>query len=101
MNEFFKTAPKSVVAQVKRGMAIEAAEKKRLVNTITSNDACEMTEEFLMKKEIEELQAIAKLAANSTDQEEIPAYNYLGMGDPTPIVTNQEPLGLPRMDFSK
>ena len=101
MNEFFKTAPKSVVAQVKRGMAIEAAEKKRLVNTITSNDACEMTEEFLMKKEIEELQAIAKLAANSTDQEDIPAYNYLGMGDPTPIVTNQEPLGLPRMDFSK
>jgi len=102
VDEYIDQAPKAIQDMLRNGMASHKADKKRLINIITANDANSFTDEILEGKTLEELQKIAQLARNAGDPEPTHANNYGGQGDTIPLRENtEEPLGLPTMNFNK
>jgi hypothetical protein len=104
-DEFLDLAPEGVRDMLQTGMTTFNAEKDRVVASITANKANTFTKEFLQSKQLDELQALAKLAANAT-----PARRPHFIGDPaagmarntmTQNVGDVPVLEMPKMEFGK
>lgn len=68
-NEWLKTAPPEVRSVVQNAMANEARQKKQLIDVIVANERNNFTPEFLVTKDVQELQAIAALAGPVGNQQ--------------------------------
>ena len=99
--EYIEQAPLDIQRVLQNGIRVYEAEKKRLINIITSNERNPYTEEQLKGKDVDELRNIAILANSSSKKSEedlFPIFN--GQQDP---ITNKvmEPMGLPVVNFEK
>lgn len=103
LNDYLETMPPEVRAVVTNALATEAAEKKKLIATITVNKANVFKPEALAKKDLLELKAIARLAAPTVTKNQSSDYNFTGQGDvvDNSAVTEEEPLALPVWNYSK
>ena len=103
VEEYIAKAPKEIQDMLNNGMASHKADKKRLINVITANDANSFTDEMLESKGLAELIMLAKIARNgkkATSDQTI--MNYAGLGDAADLTENtEEPLALPEMTFTK
>ncbi len=102
VNEYIDKAPEGIQDMLLNGMASHKADKKRLINVITANDANSFTDEMLGSKSLAELQMLAKLAVNSDNPApKRPQMNFAGLGDGAGLTDNEEePMGLPVMNFA-
>lgn len=102
VEEYIAAAPEGIRDMLTNGMTSHAADKKRLINTITANDANLFTEKMLEAKDLAELQILAKLARNAQQDDDDHPANYSGQGDTPDLSSNkEEPLVMPVMNFDK
>jgi hypothetical protein len=98
--EYIANAPEGIRDMLATGLASYNAEKGRVINSITANKANVFSSEFLETKGMEELRAIAKLAANTS----APKTNRY-LSDAASPMTNaamrEDMPIMPTMDFSK
>jgi len=66
-DEWMKQAPDSIKSVVRNMQEFETQQKKECVKTIVANKLNQMAEEFLMTKDLKELQALAVMAAGSSE----------------------------------
>lgn len=94
--DYIAKAPKEVQDVLTNGLNSYNKEKAKLIGVITANKKNMFTKEQLETKNLEELQAIANLAAPSK------TVSYDGQGDVDDVTSNQEePLTTPVMNFKK
>ena len=99
VEEYISNAPPEMQEVLKNGVSAHKAEKQRLVNKIAANKASTYSEDELQAKQLDDLQKLAKLAT-PVNHEGIGTDNYSGNGEPPIGNSEEEPLGLPAMDFS-
>ena len=100
--QYIAEAPEGVREMLQAGMTTLKREKDRLIAVITANERNTFTNEHLAAKPVEELTALAKLAAKEKAEVDNAIPLYIGQGD-TPDVTQhtEEPLLLPTMNFEQ
>jgi hypothetical protein len=101
--EWFASAPPEVQSVVRNAMAMEKEQKENLVKLITANERNKFSSEFLMTKEVPELQGIAALLPEDKPPTN-PTVNYFGAATPAqPTVNNddedEDVLPLPTMNY--
>ena len=98
--EYIANAPKEIQDVLTNGLNSYNKEKTRLIGMITANKKNSFTKEQLGVKNVDELKAIAMLAADEKQEKEI---SYNGQGDVEDITENEaeEPLATPVMNFKK
>lgn len=99
LEEFIANAPEKLRDVLRHGVSSHQREKAALISVITANERNQFTPEMLDTKSIEELNALAMLAA---PVKETPAFKpmYFGMGET--IATNaavEEALPVPTLNF--
>lgn len=103
--QYVANAPREVRDLLNHGLSAYNQQKERLIGTITANKANIYTKEHLAMKDMQELQAIAALAAPAGEgASQQPAALYIGAaGGPVANVAPVEEGGLsmPKMDFAK
>jgi hypothetical protein len=94
--QFISTAPPAYREMLIEGLQAHNTQKQSLISTITANKANVFSAEQLAEKSLQELRAIAALAAK-------PSTNFAGLGDGVGVTNSkaEEPLVAPAMDFSK
>lgn len=98
LNEYVGNAPLEYRDVISEGVRAHAAEKTKLVQTITANQRNQFTAEELATKPMADLRKLALIA------EPVQVANFLGLGEPfTPKLngTDEEPLVAPTMNFSR
>jgi len=98
---FIEKAPKEIQDVLTNGLNTYNKEKARLVGFITSNKKNTFTKEQLESKNVDELKAIAKLAADENQQKEANYNGQLDAGDIDLNEEQEEPLKTPVMNFDK
>ena len=92
--DYIAKAPKEIQDVLTNGLNSYNKEKAKLISVITANKKNAFTKEQLETKNLEELQAIAILAAPAKQ------VSYAGQGDVDDVTSNQEePLATPVMNF--
>ena len=78
------------------------AQKERLIETITKNKKNTFTKEQLEKKDVDELKALATLAADNEEEVKKIENNFEGQAD---VVENsdedEEPMDIPTINFEE
>jgi len=92
--DYLKELPKDVQAVLNHGLVTYNKQKAELIETIVGNDRNLFSKEYLQSKDIQELQAIANLAAPVTNEEDT-RFDYSGQAPVTVNTTDEEPLALP------
>lgn len=105
VEEYINNAPEGMRDVLASGVRALTANKAKLIGQIMTNKACLFTKQQLATKPIDELQALAALAAPVQTARPV-ANNYLGLGDagmPEPMVnvTTMEALPIPTLNFSR
>lgn len=94
----------SVRRIVQNALTTEKQQKEKLVEIISNHDGNDFSKEFLMQKDVQELQGIAKLIKSSNADDETPMFNYSGQaGSPRDNESTEDipSLDLPVMNFEK
>ena len=104
--EYIANAPSGMRDVLQSALHSHNREKGRLIKTITANKANVFTEDYLLERNLQELEGIAALASASAPETNRRAIlNYAGQGDVqgSRIVDNheEESLPLPTLNFSK
>ncbi len=102
LEQYIAEAPPSLRDMLQQGIRAHNVQRAKLVKVITSNKANRFTQNMLKAKPMDELQALAELAAPTKK----PVANYGGLGwgesGAASFPSNVEtPLELPTLDFSK
>lgn len=101
LNQYIEDAPPAIREVLQAGMRTLNSQRRECVEVILANERNRFTREQLMRKPVEELEALADLAA---EPETAPATNnYFGQGEVGPLVENEdeeEGLALPVLNFS-
>ena len=108
VESFLASAPEPIRNLLSNALMVENQQKKALVAKICENHANTFTEEFLMGKDMEELNALAQLATSGSEHRfarntAAPVQNFAGQGEPirnTGGKADFVPLSAPSMDFS-
>lgn len=94
VDEYIAAAPEGMQSVLRNSLALHAQQKSALIEKIVANTNNPFPKESLEKKELSELQALAKLAGIAA--EPALAANYVGQGNTASATTNsEEALGLP------
>lgn len=103
LDSYIANAPPELQGVLRNSVISYAAEKKRLINTITANEKNTFTAEVLGKMEVDALTPIAALCSNAVTETPLAnLLNFSGQGEVTQVTnteSDQEPLGLPSMEF--
>lgn len=103
VDEFIANAPAEMQDVLRSGVRAHNAQKENLIKVITANKANTFTKEVLINKSLDELQALAQLAAASLPKAEKPV-SFAGLGEVTANAdtgTKEEPLVAPTMNFGE
>lgn len=106
--DYITNAPPEIRDILEEGLATRNAEKRQAIKTITANSANEFSKEELTAMPLKQLRSLAKLAANSVQEDEAPQTNNrtLNFGGQALVIENEETakdeiLALPTMNWSK
>jgi hypothetical protein len=102
--QWLANAPQGIRSVVTNAMAVEAAEKTKLIAQITANKANTFNPDWLKTQDVAFLRNLANIAAQPQQQPGPPM--YLGAGGAPPMlntggsaVADEEPLTVPTMNF--
>jgi hypothetical protein len=107
LNEYIENAPEELRDVLSSGVRQLQQTKQQLVKSITANKANRFAEKYLLTKNVEELQAIAALAAPAKPSQRESAFignNFLGLGevnDQPQEDAEVEPLSRPTFNFKQ
>lgn len=99
--QYIQNAPPEIREVLASSLATMNAEKKRLINVITSNERNTFTEEFLKTKTVDELRGIAAIAAPIANKNDFNPPMFVNDVVTTDNSQLPEPLPLPTMNFDK
>ncbi len=100
VDEYIASAPEGIQSVLRNSVALHAQQKAALIEKIVANANNPFPKETLEKKDLSELQGLAKLAGIAAE----PALsaNYSGQGNTASATTNtEEVLDLPQRTFEK
>jgi len=114
VDQYLATMPVEMQSMIRNALAVQEAEKVRLIGIITANTNNRFTKEYLEKRTLEELTGLASLAAggqvNNAQQRQSVLMNgglggHYGVAAGAVPTTNQQamddtPLPLPTIDYS-
>jgi hypothetical protein len=103
--EYIALAPEGMQDVLRSGLTAHNKAKAQLVDVITANEKNTFSKEALLNKELDELQSLASLAANTEESQKklVALNNYQGQVDPVEQNAGhtEEPLESPSMNFEQ
>lgn len=98
MNEYLSNTPEEFRPVINDMTRAYNASKRKLIDVITANERNSFTKEQLEKKDLQELEALAQLAA--PEPTENSSYDFSGQGEPARNGNMPEPLEMATINWS-